>query len=231
MGTIKPFERGFFTCHNAITDIFMPRLSGSAFKLLICALRQTEGWNKQQDTIAYSQFKTKTGISSNATIARALSELLEAGYLLRFQVGTCAGTNKPIYAYSLNTDYEIASLEIEQASSKNEQAASSEIEQAACSKNEQTTIHHTNNKHADDDVLQSLISFGIEQSVAKKLVKGGVTLDLLDAWIAYTETHNDLKNPIGFVVSRLKLGEYPPEDKPKEDDNPANSWIAAGALH
>ncbi len=215
MGTVKPFERGFFTCHNAVTDVFMPALSGSAFKLLICALRQTEGWNKPQDTISYSQFKDKTGIRSNTTISNALSELLRAGYLLRFQTGTCQGTGKPIFAYRLNTDYELPSPE-------NGLAASPE--------NGQTTLH-TNNQHAADDLLQALISFGIERGVAKRLCQQGVTSELLESWIAYTESHTDLKNPVGFVVSRLKLGEFPPDEPQDDGDNPATSWIQAGALH
>lgn len=226
--SIRPFERGFFSCNNAITDYIMPRLGANAFKLLICALRQTEGWNKPQDTISYSQFMAKTGIRSSATIAKALTELLDNNFLLRFQVGTCQGTNKPIYAYRLNVDFELSTSEIEVATSETKEAAALKTKEAATLETEETTLQETTNIHVDADLLSSLLDQGVDKAQARKLIKAGLTVELLNSWLEYIENHNNLSNPVGFLVSRLKLGEYPPQEA-KEDQGDTSRYLCQGS--
>lgn len=114
---VKPFDRpGYTMFNNFIIDHIMPDLSANGFKVLCVAIRQTIGWvdestdsgRKESDRISWRQFRHKTGIGSLDTVGRAIRECLEKQYLVRFQVGTHQGTGKPLYAYGLNIEYEIA---------------------------------------------------------------------------------------------------------------------------
>jgi phage replication O-like protein O len=157
MSTVKPFDRGFFAIHNAVFDVMMPDLSPNAFKVLCVAIRQTMGWNRQADTISFSQFREKAGIASQSTVNRAIQENLEKGYLIRAKVGHHTGTNKPIYSYKLNTDLELeaknASTETVLASTETVLAPSTETVLAPSTETVLTTIHiHDNNNTCVDDV-------------------------------------------------------------------------------
>jgi len=223
-----PFENPYqqsTAVKNIIFDRIMPTLSANGWKVLCVAIRQTWGWvdydsptgRKESDVISYSQFKAKTGIKSNATISRALSECLELGYLLRRQVGTHQGTGKPILSYALNVGYRFpASSKIEQAdsaSSKIEQAASSKIEQAASSKIEHTKTIKTKKSNGDDDEhrLDLLLAAGVWQSQAE-IHAQRYTLDEIQRVI---EVSNGANNPGAAIHARLTRGDVPQAKREK----------------
>lgn len=108
---IKPLSRpGYTMFNNYILDHIMPDLSPSGWKILCVAIRQTIGWvdedtesgRKEADRISYSQFQTKTSLSSK-TVARGIKENLSKGYLLR----SVSPDHSQAYDYRLNMDYEI----------------------------------------------------------------------------------------------------------------------------
>ena len=110
MATIKPFARpGFTMFNNYILDHIMPDLSASGWKVLCVAIRQTIGWQdeeaesgrREMEVISYSQFRQMTGIGSDQTVARAIKECVDKGYMLRVP-----GEGQEI-SYGLNMDYEI----------------------------------------------------------------------------------------------------------------------------
>ena len=110
MATIKPFARpGFTMFNNYILDHIMPDLSASGWKVLCVAIRQTIGWQdeeaesgrREMEVISYSQFRQMTGIRSDQTVARAIKECVDKGYMLRVP-----GEGQEI-SYGLNMDYEI----------------------------------------------------------------------------------------------------------------------------
>lgn len=103
MTTIQPFaEQGNYTqVHNVAFDHIMPLLSGSEWKILSLIIRKTKGWQKDEDDIAYSQFRSGTGISSNNTIKKALAKLVSMGIV---QQGKPAHKADP-YGYRLNKNY------------------------------------------------------------------------------------------------------------------------------
>jgi len=110
MATIKPFARpGFTTFNNYILDHIMPDLSANGWKVLCVAIRQTIGWQdeetasgrREMEVISYSQFRQMTGIGSDQTVARAIKECVDRGYMLRVP-----GEGQEI-SYGLNMDYEI----------------------------------------------------------------------------------------------------------------------------
>jgi phage replication O-like protein O len=81
-------EYGFTQYPNMLTE-FWADLSGSAQKVLDFIIRQTIGWDKEEDTIALSQFRNGivgklnnrgTGLS-NSQIRRAIKELEDGGYI------------------------------------------------------------------------------------------------------------------------------------------------------
>jgi hypothetical protein len=110
MATIKPFARpGFTMFNNYILDHIMPDLSANGWKVLCVAIRQTIGWQdeetasgrREMEVISYSQFRQMTGIGSDQTVARAIKECVDRGYMLRVP-----GEGQEI-SYGLNMDYEI----------------------------------------------------------------------------------------------------------------------------
>jgi hypothetical protein len=110
MATIKPFARpGFTMFNNYILDHIMPDLSASSWKVLCVAIRQTIGWQdeeaesgrREMEVISYSRFRQMTGIGSDQTVARAIKECVDKGYMLRVP-----GEGQEI-SYGLNMDYEI----------------------------------------------------------------------------------------------------------------------------
>jgi hypothetical protein len=110
MATIKPFARpGFTMFNNYILDHIMPDLSANSWKVLCVAIRQTIGWQDEEaesgrreiEVISYSQFRQMTGIGSDQTVARAIKERVDKGYMLR-----APGEGQEI-SYGLNMDYEI----------------------------------------------------------------------------------------------------------------------------
>lgn len=114
----NPYEQ-FTPLDNLVFDQIMPRLSPNGWKILCVAIRQTWGYHdptsptgrKQSDQISYSQFMEKTGIGSKSTVSSAITENLEAGYLLRRQCGTDPRSGLPLYEYALNTEYELGGTE------------------------------------------------------------------------------------------------------------------------
>ena len=124
MATIKPFARpGFTMFNNYILDHIMPDLSANGWKVLCVAIRQTIGWQdeeaesgrREMEVISYSQFRQMTGIRSDQTVARAIKECVDKGYMLRVP-----GEGQEI-SYGLNMDYEIevdTSTEIVEVSDK-----------------------------------------------------------------------------------------------------------------
>lgn len=68
---------------NIILDEWMPKLSPSEFQLVMVIARQTYGWHKETEWIAYSQFGVKTGLSLDS-VAVALKSLKQKGYIQTF---------------------------------------------------------------------------------------------------------------------------------------------------
>jgi len=215
--TIKPFDAsGWFPIHNAVFDVIMPTLSGSAWKVLCVAIRQTWGWvadpdgdprvRKEWDRISYSQFQHMMGCA-RATVSKALNECLTAGYLLRRQMGQEHG--KPLYVYSLNRDFELV-----MTSSEIEPVTSSEIEPVTGSEIELTKQRET--KETKDDGVPPehnftlLCDFGISKPVARDLARQ-CDAEQIAGWLAYAKSAHGLSDPVAFVVRRLKDGEPVPD--------------------
>jgi len=110
--TITPFAApGYTMFDNDLLKYVMPQVSGSAWKIICFTIRQTWGWRddtsptkrKQWDQISYSQYREHTGIKSDSTIKRALTECLKEGYLLRRPTSK----DGQDYEYRLNTSLKI----------------------------------------------------------------------------------------------------------------------------
>ena len=237
MAKRRPFESiedEYTKIHNFVLDVCMRELSHTAWKVLCVAMRKTLGYvnpatasgRKEWDRISFSQFREMSGIKSNATISRAIQELLDAGYMLRFEAGEHPGTRKPVYKYGLNQEYEIdwprrastdsvlADADPEIASSKNELAASSKNELGASSKFEHTKEKETNQRKGWVDGLQMLLDFGVNPSEAHKLADC-CAVERIAAWIRYIEgpAGERITDPAAFLVSRLRTDEWPPAPK------------------
>ncbi|HNT73745.1 MAG TPA: replication protein [Anaerolineae bacterium] len=234
MSTVKPFEtKGFFVIHNCVFDTIMPNISPNAFKVLCTAIRQTLGWHKESDLISYSQFLEKTGIKSRSTVSSAIQECLDKRYLLRVEQEQCTNLGKPSFFYRLNTDFELedssTDFGLEETSSPVFGLGSSTEIGLGSSTVFGHTKEHQITQHDDDDlIIKALQDFGLSEKMARKLAIGANLKDV-QGWIQHIESNDAITNPIGFLVCKLRDREKPP--KAKEDDNPSDSWIAAGALH
>jgi hypothetical protein len=220
---VKPFENPYadFTSFKNVTlDVIMPALSATGWKLLCCVIRQTWGWadptsptgRKQDDQLSYSQLMEKTGIKSPTTISRVIQENLVAGYILRHRVGVDVRSGKPLYAYSLNTEYEFSAP-------KTGVLSTPKNGQLSTPKN-----GYTKNKdkptNGDGESIQLLTSIGIELSVAQALAVK--PLADIRGWVEYASPRQGLTNPAGLVVKRLQAG-IPP---PRPSDVPTGGWVA-----
>jgi hypothetical protein len=66
---------------------------------------------------------------------------------------------------------------------------------------------------ADVGVLLALLTdFGVQEPVRTQIASNGVDLATIQAWIWYTQGQETLRDPVGFVISRLQQGISPPDD-------------------
>ncbi len=111
---VKPFtDQGHYTeVHNLAFDYIMPRVSGSAWKVLCFIIRQTRGWGKKSEFLPYEAIKTGTGIKTDATVSKALQELMhEANWgspiILKQDAETRGVSQREPTRYALNRAFEI----------------------------------------------------------------------------------------------------------------------------
>lgn len=90
--------------HNALLDVVMPELSPTAWKLLCVLIRQTTGWEREQQGASYAMLMEATGIESKATIAAAIRELVDYRYEL---IRIIPGTQHEPSLYAINRDVDI----------------------------------------------------------------------------------------------------------------------------
>ena len=108
MEQIRPFARpkkDYTQLHNSLFDVVMPTLKPNAWKLLCFILRKTNGWNKPEEQLSYSQLRAGTGISSDATLATTIKDLVDARYLI------VTPTQWQSSTYALNYDFILATNE------------------------------------------------------------------------------------------------------------------------
>jgi len=224
----------FTQVDNLFFDVVMRQVSANQFKVLCCILRHTIGWQKDKDFISYSRIMAETGIKSRATISKCLKGLLSSGHILRFPNGKYDKLGTPLYSYSINDEYEVSGTENE----PRENASGSNFELHSGTENEPhsgSNIEHTKeiNKHQTHggvDLTQErftetfnpkisnlLCEFGVNTDMAHKISENA-TEEQVKGWICYCAKHPELRNPQGFVVSRLKLGEFAPVEEPENVD-------------
>lgn len=125
--------------HNALLDVVMPEISSNAWKVLCFVIRQTDGWNRDEAGIGYTDLMKGTGIKSRATIAAVLEELTTYRYQL---LTIIPGTQHSESTYAVNRDAEIdwQPRDFTQSSSSKieplRDSSSSKIELLSSSKNE-----------------------------------------------------------------------------------------------
>ena len=222
---VHRFDAGhWFPIYNAAFDSIMPRLSPNAWKVLCVVIRQTWGWvadpdgdpkiRRQWDRISYSQFQSKSGIKSRATVSKALNECLAKGCLLRHQVGTERG--RPAYAYALNRDFGVkwpTGIETEPViptGSKNEPVTGTETEPATGSRNEPTKQRKTNKQNGDGDLTEEqkrsfhlLVNSGVHPIVASDIVQQSNLADVRDC-LDYAQNASGVHSLPALIVWLLR---------------------------
>jgi hypothetical protein len=198
--------------HNYVLDTIMRELSPNAWKVLCWAIRQTYGWvdetsptgRKECDVISYSQFMEATGIGGRSTLARAIKECLDHGYLTRQQAGTSRG--RPIYSYRLNTQHRV--LKQDSAPTARVPKQDSYESQNRTLKSPKTgPTKETKETKKGDGVVGRLEQFGIDPAIALQIAETRTCRDI-DAYLAYVTgpRGRGLTDRVGFVVRRLLDG-------------------------
>lgn len=124
--------------HNALLDVVMPELNAkcdAAWPILCLIIRQTRGWNRDEQGLSYRQIMAGTGIRSRATVVKALTTLLQYRFPI---VKIVAGSFTEASRYSINRHVEIDWTPVDMAKSGSffEPAGSSRNELGGSSKNE-----------------------------------------------------------------------------------------------
>ncbi len=213
----NPFSRATII-KNVVFDHIMPTLSPTAWKVLCVALRQT--WGNLDPTsprgdgdevqISYSQFIEKTGAKGQGTIADAIQECLDEGYLLRHQIGKDEQSGKPLYAYYLNTEFELEDLVSDPLLEKVVQAESAVAPQVDLLEEEEEEEVEIVLSPEQQDAYFALLDFGYDvgAGVDLDLTREAVARNSADAvlsWIETGQSMDHLKRPARFqtVLERL----------------------------
>ena len=254
--TVKPFDAGrWFPIHNAVFDVIMPEISPNAWKILCVAIRHTWGWKanrngdpkerKQWDHIPYSQFKAASGISSYATVKRALDECLERGFLLRRQPLDADGNpqmvrGKPYFEYALNRDYELTTTEtvaVKSGTTTETVAVESGTTTETVAETTTETVvpkQSSKQKHQQTDSAAADLSDGEAKRAFEALLDIGFTPradaksyaqekpKLVLGWAQYAKEH---QLGGGFVRKRLDAGEEPPRASVKSPPIPEGTRV------
>ena len=219
MPKIKPFEIPWTPVHNYVFDRLMPKLSPNAWKVLCVAIRQTLGWEgagpggrRKWDAISYSQFMEKAGIGSRATIRKAIRECLDAGYLLRRQVGTDPRSARPLFAYALNTDF---TAEVEPSGTETVLLSGTET---VLTKERETNKKESDDGGSSEKLAQKLIALKVHEGQARKWATLRPPAMVL-GWIEYIRRNgHSIHDVPAFLVAKLRDGEEPPAMHKPEDD-------------
>lgn len=168
---LKPFaEQGHYTeIHDAVFDVVMPMCPPNAWKILCFVIRKTKGWRKDQDALSYSQIREGCGISSDATVRKALAWLTneEGGgeQLLNATTEKDLAGRQKTAAYSLNRDYVIKnpSTENEEPSTESKDGPTTETVETI------TTLQYPHLKKEQEEKKETETTPRVEQYPAEVL--------------------------------------------------------------
>lgn len=168
-----------FQVPNAIIDDLMSILSGAEFKCYMLVVRQTTGWNKQEDAVSISQMMEKCNLSNKGVI-NACDRLVELGLLTK-KTGY-RGMN----VFSVNFD-KIPTCEVSSQVPVNSVHTQNTTKQNNNTKN--TTLTSCINAHASEpekiSALPKKKSSAAKNSALALLAEFGITGQLAEDFIAH----------------------------------------------
>lgn len=88
--SIKDYIPNTAAIPNIIFDYWMPRLTGSTFKILMAIARKTYGWRKEIDAISVKRLEIMTGLGRRS-VFDAVKELTELGLISKIKSKTIDG--------------------------------------------------------------------------------------------------------------------------------------------
>ena len=78
---MNEFIPNSFQIANSVIDEYLSQMSGNAWKCYGLIVRKTRGWQKTHDSLSVSQIQEATGIKSEATVEKAINELVNLGLI------------------------------------------------------------------------------------------------------------------------------------------------------
>lgn len=209
----KPFFNPFSEAtlvKNMIFDRVMPTLSPSGWKVLCVAIRHTWGGNDPGASheapealhLGSEDFKARTGIEDFDALVAAIEECVDAGYLVRQQLGKKARSGQPVFAFALNTEFEMVDVEAAPLSSLETRAEQAEKDRAFPSPE-------------SESAFQALVDFAREMETDPDVTLLGEIVAESDAaavlaWIETGREMTHLEKPARFQTALTRLRDRVP---------------------
>lgn len=219
---------------NTVFDV-MGELRGSELRLLLAIARAT--WaNGGEAELSYSELRTRSHIASDATIAKGLTTLLEAGHVERRPAHEKEpGKLEPAYCYILGPGLRIPTTVSvvgggESVVGGDKTVVGAERHDQNCSDDDAAVNPLITSKPTEDpQVKDSRVGrdtskqtrgranlegrIGINGRVLLRMMRDPlVTTALTESWAAWFEygEFGSLNNPIGYAVKQMLAHEQPP---------------------
>jgi len=106
---VTPYIPNTASIPNILFDYWMPKLNGSAFKILMAIARKTYGWNKGMDAISVKQLEKMTGLHRSGVINH-VQDLVNVGIVIKIQSKTSDGDSAP-NQYIININLKESNVE------------------------------------------------------------------------------------------------------------------------
>ncbi len=211
--TSKPFVNPFSEAtliKNVIIDRVMPTLSPSGWKVLCVAMRHTWGGNDPGASreapealqLGTEDLKERTGIEDFDALYAAIEECVDAGYLVRHQLGKKARSGQPVPAFTLNTEFEMGDVEAAPRESLETGAEQAEKDSALASAE-------------SESAFQALVAFAREMetdpnvTLLRKIAAESDGAAVL-AWIETGREMTHLEKPARFQTALARLRDKVP---------------------
>ena len=144
MGTYKLFERvkRSYSVDYYFNDHLLPSLSGNAVKVLLTIMRWTPDQGVEWAELSYADIREATGIGSDATVSKAVKQLLDFDAILVKDPAKNWDKN----SYAINRD---AAIEI--STTETVEPSTTETVEPSTTETVESVIYNINNNNKDLD--------------------------------------------------------------------------------
>lgn len=198
---IYPFrevESEFTMVNNYLFDHIMPIVGPNAWKTLCFIVRKTRGWHKETDRLSFSQLRAGTGISSDATVNKAVIELAAKGYIIVRRTGQWEANE-----YLLNSEFSTTETVVTPTTETVVDSENATTEIVAVSTTEtvdtkERILNKDRVNSANAEFTKPVSCLSLSEIKKTKLVKTE-----WEQWLEDEKSERGRKTVIGFITRKL----------------------------